>query len=868
MNFRTTNNQRFAFGFCEHLTLPGMKIGYLFTSAILLILWVSLGSITNPFGSPLPRLGAFFNPGEGFWSNTENIDRDRRAICSKVLNDPRANGTVFFDDRNVPHVFASNLAEASYLQGYVHAADRLWQMDVSTRATEGRLSEVLGRRTYARDLKQIRTGYRRSAQLELDTIREHFPEDYAIIEAYSAGVNAYVDQLTPKDYAVEYKILGHEPIRWSPYRSILLMKGMSQALSSRYRDAEEATTRDKLPEDLYQLLFPKHQAGESPVVPDGPIAAKKGKAPRPLPVMSATGGSFAPPTSFAPAAAPTPANPPLTTEGLPASISALEEHPDAFTLLPPDPGNGSNNWAVSANHSNTGYPMLASDPHLALTLPSIWYEIQIHLPEVNARGVSLPGAPGIMIGYNDHVAYGETNVGQDVTDWFKITWVDVDRREYLLDGERIAADYAVDTLVIKGEDAEVIRTPWTVFGPVPEQTGPYADHAMRYLGHEAIGGSLRSHSTIGTFMKLMRAENLGDYENALSGYVDPAQNFVYADRHGEIALRPNGFFPVRPTGDGGLPYPGDRREYNWRGYVPFDQRPMQRNPERGFVASANQITTGTNFPYAYNGSFDEYRGRFINRRLERESVMNQRTMKELQLNSYSLQAEEITPLLLARLNRNQLNEEGTQILRLVADWDYRHEGNSRAATFFQQWKDKVYELTFDELSSDSINYLQPDDRVWTELIRKSPGHVIFDIVATTNFRETAATLVQRSFEELLDDLNGQLPAPWATARDSRVRHLGAIPGLGSGLITTGGGRSSPRVLMGGHGASWRMVVELGKHPRAWGALPGGASGHPASEAYDNGLENWTNGRYHELDRWRDWEEAEVKSAGRWEFRSE
>lgn len=836
-----------------------MKLHYPIAAALLLGLWLLLGSTTGVFGTPLPALGKFFNPVGGFWRNAASPTLSRAQI-SEVRTEAGHLGTIFFDDRGVPHIFADDLKAAAYLQGYVHAADRRWQMDVSTRATEGTLSEVLGNRTLERDQEQVRLGYRWSARRETELLRTDFPDEYAILEAYAAGVNDYSATLKPATLPVEYKLLNHEPQTWSPYRTVLLIKGMSQSLSGNFfDDAERVATRQALTPEVYQLLFPKHLPEEEPVVPDAALA--KGKRPGEAATLLTPTGKIQSLTATASPTHPAPA----ASQTLTASTQrTTSDH--AYTLMPPHPGNGSNNWAVNARRSNTGYPMLASDPHLALTLPSIWYEVQIHLPQTNARGVSLPGAPGIMIGYNDYVAYGETNVGQDVTDWFKIDWVDSTRTEYRLDGKVVAAKIRTDTIAVAGEKDVILQTPYTVFGPVPYTDGPYADHAMRYLAHDVVGKDLRSHSTVGAFLRLMQAEDYTDYEEALRGHVDPAQNFVYADRYDNIAIRPNGFFPVRGSGaDGGTPFPGDSEAYNWQGYVPFERRPVHYNPARNYVSSANQISTGPNYPYPYTGKFDEYRGRFINRHIEREGVLNQRAMKELQLNSYSLQAEELTPLLLTRLNRSQLTDESARLFRLIADWNYRYEGESRAATLFEAWKKKVYRLTFDELNPKEGDFLQPDVRVWTELIRRDPRHPIFDIDTTANFKETAATLVQRAFDELAEDYEGTLPEPWAEARNSRVRHLGAIPGFGSKLIRTGGGRSSPRVLIGNHGASWRMVVELGKHPRAWGSLPGGASGQAGSEAYDNGLDDWINGRYHELVRWRDWEEAENKSVGRWEF---
>jgi penicillin amidase len=840
-----------------------MKYIHLAVSGTILFVWLIFGSYPNPAGLPVPALGNFFHPQKGFWHNSRPKLSEREEKRNLSLSHPLAKGSVHFDELGIPHIFAPGIASAAFLQGYVSAADRLWQMDISTRSTEGSLSEVLGTRTLARDSMQIRRGFRQAARNETDTMAVNFPEDLRVLEAYAEGINTWIDQLEPEDYPIEYKLLGHAPLRWSPYRTALLMKGMSQSLSSRYTDAAADRTIKDLGEDVFNAFYPNHFPRDSPIVPDDGRYKKAAKTLSPNEAGMKRQGPVSR-TSLLLKASPAPATSPYKPSGDDANgYDAVSTEP--YTLMPAHPDNGSNNWAVGPSHSNTRHPILASDPHLALTLPSIWYEIQITIPGVNARGVSLPGSPGIIMGFNDHIAYGETNVGHDVTDWFRIEWTDGSRTHYLLDGKKTPARIVTDTLLLKDSDPLIIRTPWTVFGPVPFTDGPYADHAMRYLGHDAPGKSVRPHTMAGTFLGLMRAKNYDDYVQALKGYIDPAQNFIFAHKDGDIAIRPNGGFPLRAPGQSGrFTTPGNTLANNWRGYVPFAERPVHKNPTRGFVSSANQTTTGPNYPYPYTGGFDEYRGRFINRYLARETTMNQRKMKELQLSSHSLLAEELTPLLIARINRRALTDEGHALLRLISEWDYRCEGESRAATLFERWRTKVYDLTFDEMPADS-GYLRPETWKLNELLKKDARNAIFDIQSTVDFKETAATLTQRAFDEIEEDLAGKQPKIWAEYRNTYVRHLGAIPGFGSDLIRTGGARFTPRSLSNNHGASWRMVVELGPAPRAWGTLPGGASGDPASEFYDNCLSDWENGRYHELIRWKDEEEATRKATSSWTF---
>ena len=800
-----------------------MRWIYPLISAVLLIAWLVVGAVARPFGLPMPALGDFFNPARGFWQNAGEGARTEQ--LSFHLDHPAARGEIHFDERGVPHLIAGSLEAACFLQGYVNAYDRMWQMDISTRATEGALSEVLGESLRERDLRQIHYGYREIARRAVGIMQRDFPKDYAVLVAYADGVNAYLDQLQPADYPVEYKLLGHAPLRWSPYRTALLMKQMSAGLSGRYDDAEATRTLDLIGSTLFNELFPERFEGGSPVVPDGlaPAAPPGQKTLEPKP------GPGEPLTQYEPAR---------------ASESA---HP-AYGGFAPDPGNGSNNWAVAPQHSNTGAPLLASDPHLGLSFPSVWYEAQITFPGCNARGVGLAGAPGLMMGFNDHIAWGETNVGHDVTDWYRIQWLDSTRNTYRLDGRAVDTEWVYDTLRARDGSETTVATPWTVFGPVPERQGDYAEMAMRWLAHDEPGSDQRPHTSVQTFLLLMQARSYDDYRAALRGYVDPAQNFLFAARNGDIAIRPNGFFPLREPGEGRFIREGDSTANNWPGTIPFAERPVHYNPARGYVSSANQVTTGPAYPYYYLGSFDEYRGRYINRVLDRQPTMNQRRMKELQLDDYSLYGEELAPLLLARIDRATLNADGQRLLRVLSEWDYRYAGDSRGASLLENWSRRLYALAFDEFPAGS-GLLRPERYRLTQLLRDHPGHRIFDIDSTA-LRETAATLTQRAFDEVLDELNGALPPTWATERDAHIDHLANIPGFGSPLITTGGGRTTPRVVGDNFGGSWRMVIELGEEPRGWGALPGGAAGNPGSAYYDNGFAEWEEGRYHELTRWK------------------
>ncbi|MEM7571908.1 MAG: penicillin acylase family protein [Bacteroidota bacterium] len=795
--------------------------------------WIYFGNYSGPAGLPLPALGEFVNPTTGFWRNSHPAltQKSNQSITSGGYV-----GEIAYCEREVPHIFADELLAVVYLQGYTTAHDRLWQMDLTTRAVEGRLAEILGERLLPRDRAQIREGYREAASRASANWAEHFPEEYALLEAYSQGVNDYLAQLQPKDYPIEFKLLEYAPEPWSPYRSALVVKSMAQSLSSRASDVAATYSRQQLGIDRFLDYYPERNPRQSPIISPSvvydfePVDTSEGKLPT---ATISEQGSLSSGLSHQK----------VWIDGHLSTLLDTAQAPDMRPMRP-HPFNGSNNWAVAGSRSGTGLPILANDPHLSLTLPSIWYEIQLTVTDgPSCRGVSLPGLPLIVIGFNQDVAWGITNAGHDVKDWHQISWVDEQHERYYFEGDVLNVSYRYDTIAVKGAEPLIEKTPWTVWGPIVDTAAnsQYAWLAMHSLAHETATD--RPHGEFGVFRKLLESRSLEEMEAALVGFQDPSSNFVLSSREGDIAMRPSGAFPLRAPGQGKFVLGGDRADYGWAGQIPPEHRPAQVNPRRGFVSSANQRTTAADYPYYYLGGFDDYRGRYLNRKLAQGESFNQRAMKELQQDAYSLLAEELLPLLLARVDRDNLDAEQRNILQLLGDWDYTYRTQSQAPAFFNRWRDRAYRLTVDEIPRDS-GYLSIEYWRWIEWLRSEPEHPIFDIQETET-RETAARITQRAFDEVLEEW-ADSQTNWGEERNTRIPHLGRIPGMGSGLITSSGSPYSLNSIKSGHGPSWRMVVEMGSPPEAWGVIPGGSSGNPGSPHYDDGLKEWAAGRYYQL----------------------
>lgn len=766
-----------------------------------------LASLHQPLGSPLPAIGQFLSPFTGFWQNAERADKfpDENLVFPQLS----AQSEALFDERGVPHIFAQSNEDAAFIQGYIHARDRLWQMDISVRATIGRLSEVMGERTLERDRVQRRKGLLWGAENALKKWMSS-PEEAAIINAYCEGTNAYINSLSPADYPIEFKLLGYAPEPWTPLHIAAFYKSMSEALCSRHEDIPATNARLLLGDSLFQVLYPEHNPKQSPIIPD---VVQWDFNPLPL-VPSATGDSML--------------------------SSGATRTP--FEL--PSPFIGSNNWAVSAEKTANGAPILCNDPHLQLRLPAVWYEVQMQTPDYNAYGVSFPGVPGIIIGFNKDMAWGVTNVGHDVLDWYRIDWANPEKTAYRIDGEEKPVREVVEVIQVKGRDEPLLDTVrYTIWGPVtyddPEH--PQHDMAMRWLAHDEPAE--KPFYALGVFTRLMGGQGLSDYQAALRGWESPAQNFVFACKANDIAITVNGKLPLKEDQQGRFVQDGSRSESGWKGFIPHEHLPSVVNPERGFVSSANQRSTAPDYPYYYNGGFDDYRGRYINRRLAEMENITVEDMKALQLDSRSLKPEDALPVLLQLLDSTASELRAHERVKTLRNWDYNFTRDAEAPSLFEDWFEAAYAHAFDEFTvwEDSLEVLQPEEWRFIELLATQPGHAIFDHQSTPEV-ETAAEVVLMALKKALE----QPPVSWAAHKSTDIGHMAMIPAFSRLDLDVGGYGDAPNAIKPEHGPSWRMVVELGEQPNAWGVFPGGPSGNPGSAFYDPMVTPWVEGQYNRL----------------------
>lgn len=755
----------------------------------------------------LPPLGSFLNPTSGIWKNAAEGPSNESLVRSEKITE---GVEVKFDSTMVPHIISNNEYDVYFAQGYITARDRLWQMELQVRKAAGRLSEIFGESTLEQDIYFRRLQLVSAAQKSLSLMSGDCNVK-TMLTAYADGVNAYIDELSSADLPVEYKLFDHKPEKWAPVNAVLIMKLMAETLAGGSDDLEMSQLRQHFGNAVTTDLFPDRAFREEPVIPAG------------------TRWNFSA-SSFEPAQLG--ANVPVA--GLPSHATQHE-------------GIGSNNWAVSAKKSRSGFPLLANDPHLKLTLPSIWYQVQLISPGQNVYGVSIPGVPSVVIGFNNNIAWGVTNVYADVLDWYKIEFRDESRREYAYNGRWLPVREKTELIKLRGGKSVSKTILLTHYGPVfpGKQPGSNEYYAMKWIAHEPS-------QEITSFYYLNRAHDYAGFRNALSYFTAPAQNFVYADRHQHIAMVCAGKYPLKQRNQGKYVLDGSDPINEWHGWIPAAEIPAVIDPQRQFVSSANQSLTDSTYPYYINWRFSPAdRARRINARLAQMNSITTDSLRLLQTDKYSMVAEDVLPFLLSKIPLQQCTGAQQQVVQLLKNWDRNLYRNSAAATFFNAWWGNLFEATWgDEFNSPQANLQKPTRDRTIQLLLQDPQSAWFDDKRTAGI-ETAHDLITRSFKYTADSLVKNFGAPgkdweWGLHKASIIEHLGRVPAFGTGFFSSEGSAGTVDALARTTGPSWRMVVELGDEVHAYGILPGGQSGHPGSYYYDNLLGEWKAGKLRPL----------------------
>lgn len=790
-------------------------------AAVILLALLYVGA--QPVG-PLPPLRPLVDPWVGVWQVADQARMPRNLLASiPALDGPLE---VRIDDRGVPHVFASTEADAWRAQGWLVARDRLFQLNLQWRATAGRLTEWVGDRALETDRESRALGLARAAERQWATLPEGSKSRRAI-EAFAEGVNAWIDGIGLADRPFEYRLLGVAPDRWLPQYTLYLFQQMGTVLALDEPTARRAELAALVGPEAAEALVPLHSPIQEPIQPNGQLA------PRLDPLRLPPPGA-------------------LDTAAVARTAVRSGRFPELAWAADPrgaGEGPGSNNWAVAPSRTAAGRALLAGDPHLSLTLPSIWYEVHLVVPgSLDVAGATLPGTPGVIIGYNRSIAWSVTNTGADVLDHYRET---VDHEEaparYRLDDTW--RDLALEVQTFRDRRGRVLAVDTLRFthrGPMLRADGRWI--SRRWTLHEAAP---EPH----VWLALNRARTVDEALAVTAHFIGPAQNFILADQSGAIAVRSTGYFPIRPgDGRGDRIFDGSRSASDWLGWQPAARYPTGRDPGQGYLASANQQPADPRDAPPYLGADwpAPWRAIRINQLLRADSAVTPEAMRFFQTDPGSPAADLfVTHLLRAGAAAAAADPTRTTLVRavrLLGEWDRRFTMDNTRAPLFDAALQALGRLTWDELipPGDSVPRRLPGQDLLAALL-EDPRSPWWDD-RRTPVVEDRDTILARALERGLEmalERHGSPDGPgwrWSEVRRMNIHHLLRLRPLSRlGIpVASGVGTLSPSAG-GTHGASWRMVVELGEEVRAWTTYPGGQSGNPLSRWYANRLERWSRG---------------------------
>lgn len=715
--------------------------------------------------------------------------------------------TVARDDSGVPHITAKSDADLYRAQGYVQAQDRLFQMDLARRQASGRLAEVVGASAVDTD-KLFRTfSLRNAAEASYDGYGEQAKQ---VLAWYAEGVNAFIDEaVSSKKLSYEFALLGYEPEHWTPIDSLTIGKYMAYDLGGKWQpQAFRHWALNEFTEDKAKELFITYPENAESI-----MAANK-------------------------------ENP-------------VELAGNLLPALSPPEFNGSNNWVVSGEKTASGKPLLADDPHLSLSTPSIWYQMHLQSPEQNVEGVIFAGIPGIILGNNETIAWGVTNVGPDVQDLYIEIPHPNEKGKYRYDGKWEQAEIRDETIRVKdGEDipfeVTVTRRGPIVSDIIYKKEKPGAQFSMQWTALEPT-------TELEAIMEMNKAADWDSFETALEKFHAPAQNFVFASADGTIAYKANGRIPIRKQGDAQLAVPGDSSEYGWQGYIPYDELPRIVNPEEGFIATANNEIIGSSYPYHITKFWAQpYRYERIAEVLREGSGFTAEDMMKLQMDQKNLYAAEFLPAMLESIETRDDGQHG-KLIGVLKSWDLIDSKDDAAPLIFHKWMRQLQTDMFkDSMPEDVFAFMPGKGQITDELLRKGySGQDSVWLKEKGGIDEWVYGAFVHAAEDISKDFGSdekkwkwgdfhQLTFPHPLSSASPVFENYFNPKkqpIGGSHITVQAAAFKDDGSVN-HGASWRFVANLADLKETYHVVGPGQSGHMKSKWFHDQAEDWALGKFH------------------------
>jgi penicillin amidase len=742
--------------------------------------------------------------------------------------------TVERDVWGIPHLRAAALADMAEAQGYVMAQDRLWQMDLLRRVSRGQLSEIVGPAAIPLDRQFRLLRFGPAAERDVNLLDQ---ESRIAMEAYARGVNQFIEQHRNK-LPIEFTMLKYQPRPWLPSDSLAIAGYMYQTLTNTWEDElDRAKVTARVGTDRAKDLFSPEAAMDHFVVGDpdrpGDGSQRSGKDP-----ADEEDDDMTPDDVLKADAAPAqPGFPDVTSALAPEIVRWVgESQRDIRHTL------GSNNWVVSGKHTATGKPILANDTHLELSVPPIWYEIHLTCPGWNVKGFTLPGAPLVVIGHNDRIAWGFTNNGADVQDLYIETFNPAQPDEYKVNGKWVKAQIDDEIIHVKGSPDEHLRVVVTRHGPVMRQEGS-TGYALRWTATEPGG-------LANTYNRLGRAQNWKEFREIMKNVWGPAQNVVYADVAGNIGYVMAAHVPIRKKGHGEIPVPGDTDLYEWKGYIPFEQLPQALNPDDGLIVTANARVIGPEYiPYLTDRWEEPYRTARIWDLLHDRHDLRPADMLKVQADTYSYPdvfiAEQLAPA--AKIAAAK-DARTAKLIELCKDWNGIADADSTVVAFLEGTRRAALKLILQPVLGDETQFYEWRSTAFLQrMLTERPAGWL--PASYKNYDELLVAAADESVKLMERDSGSARMEDWEwkkfdsldmmhpLGRQGWLKKLFSITGK-----PQGGTAFSPRAATRHHGPAMRMVASVGDWDNSLMVIPGGESGQLGSSHYSDQFEYWYEGK--------------------------
>jgi penicillin amidase len=755
----------------------------------------------------IPPLGKILNPFSGIFYNSKLTEE---SLVNKTIY-LKNKIKIFFDKNLVPHIYAENLEDLYYAQGYVTAMLRLWQIDTNSRIVSGTLSEVFGEKALIHDREMVRRGMRSIISKSLENSKKN-PSFYKLLESYINGINEYVSNLPSKKYPIEYKLMNYSPKSFTTYDIAATSMMIVYDMGGYSNSIESTLDYFNLGKDIYEKIFMDNKDKE-----DNLAVIRKNFSTNKNKIENSNSPSI--------------------------SCEFFFEN----TLLKKDLNSnpnekGSNSWIILPSKTKNKEVILANDPHLELTLPSIFFLVYLESKDDKIMGFSVPGIPGIIIGKNQNISWGITNGSICTTSWYKVKLNDKDTH-FFIDGSWKEVSKKKEVIKIKNKKNFIEEIIYTDHGPVVyDKSFTNKNGLFNLASRWILNVDNQNVDNLYAMHLINHSKNFEDFQKAVCILSSPVLNFSFASKNFS-AINVIGRIPKVIKGNNKFVMDGTDSSYIWKESVDLSFDLLDQSSSLGFLFSANQRLSNSTFPHYYSHYKNHpYRNERIHEILDQNENYDEEKVKKDQNDNYNLAARYSIDLIKKIVKKEDIEEKNLELFELLISWNLKNDSNEIGPSIFKEWQNQVNKILWEEFYPIIV---KPSFKETLYIIENEK----IDFKKYKNKDEFIKKTINLALEKISDwEKKNKKKALWCLYRDMYINHLTKISGFSKKNLSVGGGKDIINANEKNCGASLRFInVIKDEKSKFYFVYPGGQSGNPASYFYDNLISSWEKGEYIKYD---------------------